>query len=247
MDDWERIPSFNQSPNREEYEIALDLIYNSIFEKIERQMTALIEQLKENIDAGKYDTILSDELSGRIVALVIKKIMSKVSLEGKSADVLFVAGGKNSYEIGLQSVGDAIKRKVEDSKGVLVATDFIANGRTAKLFIESVGKARPDLMEDEMVDVATHGSYVSGIDNLTKEYPQVRFFNGGSQDLSESLSIGKTGLEFSSGSSPYPEKTEQLGTEFTNEERIAKIRLKVEELAEKIYQEVWNKNEKTTN
>jgi len=48
--------------------------YHPEIAEIEPAMSALVEKIKSNIENGDYDTIISDDVGGRIPSLILRKI-----------------------------------------------------------------------------------------------------------------------------------------------------------------------------
>src|SRR3989344_8649833 len=77
----------------------------------------LIIKLKENI--GKYESIVSDDASGRLVSLILQKIANKIRKDNDKDQirVLFIAGGS-----GIQNRKIAINKLIENNKNKLGRT-----------------------------------------------------------------------------------------------------------------------------
>src|SRR3989338_5186548 len=56
-------------------------------------MNALVHKLWANIDAGKYDALISDEVGGRIPTLVLREII-KARIPDANIGTYFIASGK---------------------------------------------------------------------------------------------------------------------------------------------------------
>ncbi len=142
--------------NENELRESLDSEFN--FEEmaeIEPAMVSLVEQMKENIETGKYDTLISDDAGGRVVTLVLRNIIKKQNPD-KSCDTYFVSAEgafrapfKNSnleseedhdnYEKLLQHLRN-IKSEAE-TKDALLVTQYVHSGRTITHLAEALEKA----------------------------------------------------------------------------------------------------------
>ena len=95
----------------------------------------LIIKLKENI--GKYESIVSDDASGRLVSLILQKIANKIRKDNDKDQirVLFIAGGS-----GIQNRKIAINKLIENNKNklgrTLLVTDYIQTGESIEKFME---------------------------------------------------------------------------------------------------------------
>src|SRR3989338_2684824 len=59
-------------------------------------MLKLVQKLKTNIDEGKYDALVSDEIGGRIPTLVLREIIKARKPDAK-IDTHFIASGKTYF------------------------------------------------------------------------------------------------------------------------------------------------------
>lgn len=118
-------------------------------EEIEPAMVSLVEKLKENIENGEYDTLISDDGGGRIPTLVLKKILKKINPEQKLG-TYFVAGGfrmpssskpadKEKYEELLDYLSK-LKKKAQPHKALLI-TQYVGNGSNILKFSQALEKA----------------------------------------------------------------------------------------------------------
>lgn len=84
-----------------------DLEYNfEFFKQVEDSVEAVVKEMKENFEKGKYDIILSDDTGSRILTLIFKKIADGLSEEDESLETYFVAAGR----------GTAFKKKSLNTK-----------------------------------------------------------------------------------------------------------------------------------
>ena len=74
-----------------------DLEYNfEFFKQVEDSVEAVVKEMKENFEKGKYDIILSDDTGSRILTLIFKKIADGLSEEDESLEAYFVAAGRGT-------------------------------------------------------------------------------------------------------------------------------------------------------
>jgi hypothetical protein len=106
-------------------------------EELEPAMANLVAQLKEKIEAGEYDTLISDEVGGRIPTLVLRRIIQELNPE-KKLNTFFVCGGfKFRGDKSYNEMVEFFKQKDGEIKKALIITEFIFQGTT----IERMGNA----------------------------------------------------------------------------------------------------------
>jgi len=125
-------------------------------EQVVKSLSRLCLELKDK--AVNYDTILSDDASGRFVSLFLKKMIDKKRSEQKKPKTkIFFLPGRYIYDddfqpskpsrLSLDSY-DPIEKFVESKKysikKALVSTEFISSGYTIKRIV--------DILEDAGVD-----------------------------------------------------------------------------------------------
>ncbi len=119
--------------------------------EIEPAMVSLVSKLKENIESGKYDTLISDDIGGRIPTLVLRKIIKEISTK-KNLDTFFVAGGGYLQELSDEKKYAAfskfLKNMALDAESVLLITQFTFRGnaiRRLKRELLSAGASEVDV------------------------------------------------------------------------------------------------------
>ena len=124
--------------------------------EIEPAMTSLVSKLKENIESGKYDTLVSDDIGGRIPTLVLRKIIKEISPK-KDFGTFFIAGGRyfpdQADKAKYSKFLDHLKHIARDSKSALLITQYVFRGGTIR-------GLRRELLDVGLknVDVAVVGS-----------------------------------------------------------------------------------------
>ncbi|OHB23131.1 MAG: hypothetical protein A2939_01910 [Parcubacteria group bacterium RIFCSPLOWO2_01_FULL_48_18] len=112
--------------------------------ELEPAMASLVEQLKEKIEAGEYDTLISDEIGGRIPTLVLRKIIKTIR-PNANLETYFISSGK-TY---LPSEGTEDYRKLfghiqkitRNTRKALIVTQFIFKGGTVSALYRLLEKA----------------------------------------------------------------------------------------------------------
>ena len=85
---------FEQS-KQERRESAKEFHFQEIME-IEPAMISLVSQLKKKIEKGEYDTLISDDVGGRIPTLILRKIIKELNPDQK-LETYFIASGKTYF------------------------------------------------------------------------------------------------------------------------------------------------------
>lgn len=100
---------------------------------LEPEMAYLLIQLKEKIDKGEYDTLISDDAGGRIPTLVIREIIKSIYPDDK-LNTFFVASGMNYHPKNSEDYKQLQEyiEKIKDNtkKKILIITQFIFSGGT---------------------------------------------------------------------------------------------------------------------
>ena len=102
---------------------------------------SLIENLGSNLSS--YDTILSDDASGRLVSLVLKKIIdqSREKDNKEKTNIYFLAAGRYNNAEKKQAVKNFIELNKTKMENVLIVTEHIGTGAT----IEDIMKVLEEL------------------------------------------------------------------------------------------------------
>ncbi len=122
--------------------------YKFNFEEIEDLLPAfvdLVTKLKDKIEKGEYETLVSDEGGGRIPTLVLRNIIKEITpkLEPKT---VFIGGGKayvpgpdleEKYDLLL----DTLRDRISGAKKVLVITQFTHKGNSIRGLVSAIHTA----------------------------------------------------------------------------------------------------------
>jgi len=124
----------------------------------------IIADLRENIETGQYAAILGDDASGRLPALLFRKVLNAIYEERKfdQPKTLFFAGreihGPEKEKVQQDFIGFLKKAgvgKIAEGKKVLFVTDTIASGEHLLPFTEALQKLGVNF------DIITMGIYFS--------------------------------------------------------------------------------------
>ncbi|MBC7981851.1 hypothetical protein H7X65_02125, partial [Candidatus Parcubacteria bacterium] len=110
--------------------------YNNheIMEEMELMATSLIEKMKDKIDEGAYDLIISDEGSGRLPTMLFRKIYQARN-PGKDFDTIFMNGAHSERDPGVSSKAQWLKREYDKGRRhAIIVSDYAETGKTLSHF-----------------------------------------------------------------------------------------------------------------
>ena len=103
--------------------------------EIEPAAIKLVRRLKESIEKGKYDALISDDAGGRIPTLLIRKIMRKIRPDMK-VPTLFVKGGFStpgrSLYRGNWDMGREMEQEMEQRKELNMTDQQLTEAHESK-------------------------------------------------------------------------------------------------------------------
>lgn len=128
--------------------------------EIEPALVSLITQLKEKIENGEYDTLLSDDVGGRIPSLVLRKIIKEIKPD-KDIETYFIASGKTYLPLPSEKdkygkLQEHLKTIADKTKKALVVTQFIFTGKTLIRLADALKEAGIDNFDMATVDAMPH-------------------------------------------------------------------------------------------
>jgi hypothetical protein len=127
------------------------------FGNLEEDACSLVRKLKDKIDQGFYDILVSDETGGRLPTLLMRAIIKKRNPQAK-IQTLFINGGKMLRDVvddgrdekEFESFVDYLKFVTEDHQNALVVTQVMRSGTSVALLASMLSESGCD-----HVDVAT--------------------------------------------------------------------------------------------
>lgn len=142
--------------------IKSEKIYNQEIADLEEPINELIRQLRYNLESGKYDLVIGEDASGRIPALIVKKVVDHIykSHGHNQPQLKFIAGFQTNISYGLdnadfenldESEQNDLKAKIETLKNdfsgykgtkALLVTDYIFQGKSSasiKSILQDIG------------------------------------------------------------------------------------------------------------
>lgn len=144
-------PSFESEKKLEKKETEAKYNFEAIAE-LEKPMESLTEQLKESIDKGEYDTLISDDAGGRIPTLVMRKVMMArmrkqnpdltPEQEREALQTYFVAGGQ--AELNEDAFKELLDKDRLKPKKVLLVTELISSGDSMRKLGDLLESAKID-------------------------------------------------------------------------------------------------------
>lgn len=154
----EKIPTENQSETK----------YNfpEVMAELKLGMVSLVTQLKEAIEKGEYQTLISDDAAGRIPTLILRKILKEKSPNSRDLNTYFLAFGRG-HNLDGNKIPDFIKKKKDNLGKTLIVTEFVHAGGTLRKIFWSFDESA----EYDNYDIATvtmHKSEWSPINILNK-------------------------------------------------------------------------------
>ena len=117
-------------------------------------LARLVIELEDNIT--EYDTVLSDDASGRFVSLLLKNIIDKKreEVEKDKAQIYFVASGRDSNRKRDSAIKEFIADKKDSFGKTLLVTEYVQSGRSIKFLME--------LLEQQNIDFDTATVSIDG-------------------------------------------------------------------------------------
>jgi len=186
-------------------------------EEIEPAMVSLAEQLKENLEAGKYNVLISDDVGGRIPTLILRKLLKKIHPD-KAVKTYFVSGGLRLSKIDAENhekLQKYLKERISDEDSLLIVTQFMFTGRTLIKLSQILNKAG---FRDFDIAAAESLPYPELADTLKLRLGSNKLYIGNTNhskmhEYHEHLA----GVRKTKNYSPHPERTDRV---FKEEGRI---------------------------
>ena len=152
-------------PNKGGYE-------NFSIKDMEPNLEGIISQLKEKIDSGYFELIIGDDASGRVPALILKKVFDKIYTEKgfEKPDLKFFAGAKGTLhksrrDQNQKDITELAKQFGKPGAKTLLVTEYLKTG----LGLQSMANALKDAGLD--VEIATLSEYPESLDMIKKNLP----------------------------------------------------------------------------
>jgi hypothetical protein len=249
---------------KHELESSSEVFTNPEIADAEELAVELVKQLKENIDRGAYDTLISDEVGGRVPTLLIREIIRQVR-PGIKMQTYFVNGGQYLYNEERRSV---LKKHLEsilvNTKKALLVTQYVSSGGSIRVLASMVRGAGVENLDCATLFVGrTHdtignvfGELVNNVYYGNKELKDSQglmledeheHLSGVAKDYSLPHPIAERPIVLESGHRNvtrewepefYPPTSEGMGR---YQAQINSVRADIKLLAKKVIKQVWGK------
>lgn len=108
----------------------VEKIYNDFYlmQKLKDGILPIVQKLREDIEKGTYNTLISDEGAGRIPTLVFREILRKKGPENNQLKTIFLAFGRGKHWD--LSLIDYVRKHKDEWGKALVVTEYSGTGKT---------------------------------------------------------------------------------------------------------------------
>jgi len=132
-----------------------------------KALVRLVVELKDNVP--KYNTILSDEIGGRLPSLLLREIINKKrkKMGLPSADIYFLNVGKDKPSIIKKAIQKFILEKKDTLGKVLVVSEFLVSGENVEMLtkpLEGIG------VDFDVATVSVSARKIEDLDNSIKHH-----------------------------------------------------------------------------
>jgi hypothetical protein len=222
--------------------------------ELQEPIRNIVERLQKEIDSGVYDTLISDDASGRLPTIAFREIISQridaknpnlTSEEKRDAlKTFFIAGGRQMAN--KEALAEFLQRiKPDVKRRALLVTEYISTGESLKRVMTLLDKA--GILYDVAAVMAGHSEqdYKSLFSDSTHMH-RLAIGATGRQEPEIYNAAGLSGVYkplFEKGAHPLRyvgSEYEPLNDEALGEER-QKAREDVHTLAQEVLKEVWEK------
>ncbi|MBI2048190.1 MAG: hypothetical protein HYT27_03545, partial [Parcubacteria group bacterium] len=156
-------------PKLESKEAIPEFHFKEIAE-IEPALVSLVKQLQEKIESGKYDTLISDDVGGRIPTLILRKIIKEHNPD-KKLGTFFIASGKTYLPTSTdtekyEQLQEHLKKVTDKTRKALIITQFIFTGKTLIRLANALKEAGVNNFDIPSVDAMPHFEQESVLRNV---------------------------------------------------------------------------------
>lgn len=153
----------NSEENEQETTEPAAQIENKFIAQLEEPMQNILDQMREEIESGKYGLIIGDDASGRIPTFIFREILNQVAQENQQPkpETIYFAGTRISDLMSAKELKDKMDKMASiiqqhtnlmgENQRTLLTTDTIATGKTLKPLMDVLKELNIDF------DVATIG------------------------------------------------------------------------------------------
>lgn len=198
----EKFNNLNNPLESSEERVNTESIYSfpEIMEPLKIGMESLVLELKDMIDHGEYNTLISDEAAARLPTLILREVIKNKAPNGKDLNTYFLALGEGMHpDIDPISIEDRdeserkflldnpqkfILRNKDSLKKALIVTEHIHTGNTIVQIMREF-----DEVGYTNYDIATISQYHDYFKNWV-ENDGHKFFTGKGIDITKTNSKG---------------------------------------------------------
>jgi orotate phosphoribosyltransferase len=154
------------------------------FQTTYKDFEKLIDKLKENIKNHKYDVVIGDDCSARLVTLVVSELIKKIYKKDGAIPpkTLFIAGNRREYQIEeymekLNKYLDYLidQGEIKKNAKVLFVSEFLSSGKSASNVIGAlIGKGFD--VDFGLLSAITHEEKV--VERLKENLPKENLYLG---------------------------------------------------------------------
>ncbi len=222
---------------------------STLFWKYKKGIVPIVNKLKDDIEKGVFDTLISDDAGARLPTLILKDILKAKGPQNKELKVRFLALGRSpSYGPELE---EYVQKHKDEWGKILLVTEYVGTGNTldrirdtfdnasvtdydvAALFSNHELEDRGILLTNgKHLDNASHRTFtgVVGLNNQTDA------------DILKDWSKPYSGITRTD--SPFPMRTDKYKKFNEEGEKIMQMNINlareaVKNVAQKIIDEVW--------
>lgn len=193
-------------------------------------LARLVLELKDKLQ--KYDTIISDDASGRIPSLLLRKIVNKEREKSgrEKIPIYFLAGGQtHGDEIKMKQIDKFLKNRKNSLGKVLLITEYISTGRS----IHSLSR----ILENNKIDfdiatVSLDPDYEIKINSISKILNKLIYGEISPKGLDIYRAKAATGVK-KHGILGQPHPRKKTSEEY-DESQVRKARKDIDKLAEEL-------------
>lgn len=135
---------------------------------LELPLKNILEQIREKLDSGYYGLLIGDDASGRIPALILKKVIDNIySRHGyKKPDLKFFAGTGteglylNEIENKVDDIISTLQKHHNDKLNTLLITEYLLTGRGMNILNTALSKAGNNIEIATIALTAKHEAVV---------------------------------------------------------------------------------------
>jgi hypothetical protein len=233
MSSFEHSPTSNNSSK--ELQISkvknlYDTLESSAFKDLDllEAIVKLVNKLKGHLET--YDVVLSDDASGRLISLLLRKVINEARRKTglKEAQTYFLASGRHDSEEIYENIKEFIEIKKPTFKKALLVTEYISSGQSILTLIEKIKKTGIDF---DVATISTYGNLGNYPSDLTDRLFAGEITSGIGQELFRNSNA--TGVKKGLETSAHPVKRSSYSAV-----TVMEAREDIDKIAKFLYQNI---------